>query len=166
MPSNQPSYQPLNGMEIRKILKKRLCDKIDLIPLTKEGHAYHQASLAYSFTMTATPADCPVPSAEFEEAIQAPNFNLQQDYIEATNKAEALKNRREQLELQIRKIDDLLQIIQETYEEEEIISAAGSKSGADEVRIENGLPLPRIVKEETPSGATKMTEKMIDYSKI
>lgn len=181
MPSTQASYQPLNGKEIRTILKKRICDRIDLIPLMKEGHAYHNASLAFSFTMTATPADCPVPTAEFEESMQAPGFDLQEDYLDVTNKAESLRNKKEQLLAQIEKIDQLLGIQQEIennlnpksvegfvllVEEGEIISAAGSRSGADEVRIKNGLPIPRIVKEETPTGGTKMSEKMINYDQL
>lgn len=164
MPSNnQAVYQPLNGLEIRKILKKRVCERIDLIPRMKEGHAYHEANLAFSFTMTATPADCPVPTAEFEEAMKAPEFNLQKHWMEVTDKATSLKNVKEQMLAHINKINGLLETIEQITEDEEIISAGRVP---DQIRIDNGLPVPRIVKEETPTGGTKMTEKMIDYSNL
>ena len=159
----QASYQPLNGKEIREVLKKRVCAKIDLIPRMKEGHAYHEAALAYSFTMTATPADCPVPSIDFEEIMQAPGFNLQEHYLDVKNKAESLENKKEQLLAQIEKIDQLLAIVKETVEESEVIQAG---KVPDNVRIDNDLPLPRIVREETPTGGVKMTEKMINYDQL
>lgn len=163
MPSTQASYQPLNGLEIRKILKRRVCEKIDLIPRMKEGHAYHEASLAFTFTMTATPADCPVPTMEFEEAMQAPEFNLQKHWMEVTDKVSSLKGVKEQLLAHIQKINGLLETLEVNEEETEIISAG---KVPDEVRIANDLPIPRIVKEETPTGGTKMTEKMINYDQL
>lgn len=163
MPQSQSVYHPLNGREIREILKKRYDDAIDKIPMMKEGHAYHEAVLVFSFLMTATPADAPVPSpVEFELVYQTPGFNLQDDYINKKDKAVSLKTKRTQLEEGIKKIDELLSIV-EAIDEVDFEISAGKIP--DQVRIDNGLPLPRIVTVDTLDGP-KTVEKFIDYDKI
>lgn len=159
----QAEYQPLNGKEIRTIVKKKLEKRIDEIPRMKEGHAYHQAVIAFSFTMTAVPADCPVPTAEFEEIIKSPGFNLQDHFINVSDKINSLENKKSQLLAQVEKIDELLAGIRVSEEVEEIIQAG---TIPDEVRIDNDLPLPRIVTETTPAGGVKMTDKMINYDNL
>jgi hypothetical protein len=170
MPASQAVYQPLNGKEIRALLIKRITERINNIPMMKEGHAYHEATLAYSFTMTAVPADCPVPSAEFEEVVASPGYKLEPEYIKALDTAETLKNKKEFLEAQVAKlqetideVDKLLNAALVVEEVEDIISAGKIP---DEVRRDNGLPLPRTVIITTPSGGTKKVDKMIDYSDL
>jgi hypothetical protein len=160
---NEPIYQPLNGKEIRELLKKRTCDRIDKIPYMKEGHAYHEASIIFSFVMTATPADAPVPTAEFMEVAKSPNYNLQEDYKDKVNKATYLKTVREKLITQLAELDEMLELVERKESVEEIISAGRVP---DNVRIDNDLPLPRLVTETTAAGGTKKYDKLIDYNNL
>lgn len=163
MPSTQAVYHPLNGREIREILKRNINDKIDMIPMLREGNAFHEATLIYSFAMTATPADCPVPTAEWEVAAITPKFDQNQEYKDIKEKQAKLIAIRIDLEKQLEEVDKFLAEMEETYEKEVVISAGRIP---DEVRIEHKMPVPRLVKEETGDGGVKMVEKMIDYNQL
>lgn len=71
MPTYDSMYAPLNGREIKNVLKTALDRHIEKIPLLKEGSAFHKCHIQCAATITAYPADVPVPSVEFEESIEA-----------------------------------------------------------------------------------------------
>jgi len=176
MANTQAVYHPLNGREIREVLIKDITTRINLIPLLKEGNAFDEAVLVYAFSMTCVPADCPVPTAEFEIAVRNPEFNLQSNYTDRQEKLNDLLEAKKRLEAQIEKIErliplisaeedlDLNSVINVTVEKEVEINAGKTP---DQVRIDHQMGVPRIVKTtDERTGVVNMSEKYIDWNKL
>jgi len=154
----QPIYEAVNGKEARQILKHDVNEKIDKIYLFKEGHAFHRIHIMFSMVCTCYPADCPVPTMEYEIARSAKGFDEQKDYIEQKEKIEILEKKRAELLLGLERIDQILSVIRPVVEIEGDLQAGDTP---DVLRIAHGLPVPRMVRSSDVDGITTSTEKYI-----
>src|SRR4051812_43743282 len=119
----QPTYEPINGLEGRKLLKRDVSEKIDKLPLMNGGNSFHRFHAVYSLIITAFPADCPVPTAEYEFARNAPEFDQNLHYIEGKTKSDELQTLKDNLLAHIEKIDKVLAVIRPTIEIEGDLNA-------------------------------------------
>lgn len=154
----QPTYAAINGKEARQILKHDANEKIDKIPLFKEGAAFHRIHIIYTMVCTCYPADCPVPTLDFEIARSAKGFDEQKDFVEKKDKITTLEAKRKELEDGIIRIDQILSVIRP------IIEIGGNLSAGDipdELRIAHNLPVPRIITSTDIDGNVSKAEKYI-----
>lgn len=163
--ATKPIYAPINGKEARQLLIKDVTDKINQLPLMKEGLAFHNIHMMYSLVVTCTPSDCPVPQTEFEKAKSAVGFENNQDWIKKDNAIKILEAKRKALLDGIKQIDNILNVINPVYELEGDLDASSSPAGADELRLSHDLPLPREVTTSLPDGSTKKTEELVHVDK-
>lgn len=169
-PTNQPIatkpiYAPINGKEARQILIASVTEKVNKLPLMKEGLAFHNIHMMYSLVVTCTPTDCPVPQTEFEKVIAAPEFENNKDWIKVDNNIKILEAKRAKLIEGIDSIDKILSVINPIFTIEADLDASSSPSGADELRLDHDLPLPREVTTSLADGSTKKTEQYIKIDK-
>lgn len=158
----QPSYHAINGREAKQILKHDINDKIEKIHLFKEGSAFHRLHIMYSLVATCYPSDCPVPTLEYEVARSAKGFDEQKDFIDQKEKVEILRAKKLELEKGIERIDQILSVIRPTIEIEESLNAGNTP---DKLRIEHGLPVPRVVTSTDVDGFTSKAEQYIKVEK-
>lgn len=157
--SLETTYSPLNGLEIKEILKRvkqLLTERIDKIPYLKEGNAYKQAELHYFFEMTCYPADCPVPTAEWNTLIGLKEGE-DAEFDTDKKKIELLVQKRAAILKNAEKIDEFLRKHAPTVTIENTIA---DKGVPDEVRIQNGLKVPMV--QTSKSGAK--TEVLVNPS--
>ncbi len=157
----QPTYEPINGLEGRKLLKRDINEKIDKLPLMNGGNSFHRFHAIYSLIITAYPVDCPVPTAEYEFARNAPEFDQNLHYIEGKTKSDELKTLKQNLLNHIEKIDKVLEVISPEVEIEGDLSAGDIP---DELRTEHGLPVPKIVTSTNMN--TGASHKSVVYQSI
>lgn len=146
--SAQTIYAALSGAEIRKIMKDKICQHIDKIPLLSAGNTFHRAAVQFGFVMKAHPADVPTPPAsefEFELMDEAldPQFWLSHRMGIKELKAviESLESKKEQVENYISKAYLALDKIEP---EVESIHNINENPVPDQVRLENNLPIPVV----------------------
>lgn len=140
-------YAALNGKEIRDILKGKFNFELDRTPYLKLGNSFHKAVLDYGFTMSAYPADVPVPEKEFQITLESATATSP-EAIKQFEKAEQLEEQIKLLERQAGQIEELLiaakeclSTIKQTFEFTE-----GHVDGEfpDKARIANDLPVPVV----------------------
>lgn len=158
----QPSYHAINGREAKQCLKHDIGLKIEDISKFKEGAAFHRLHIMYSMVCTAYPADCPVPTLDYEVARSAKGFDEQKDYIEQKEKIDVLVAKKLELEKGIERIDQILSVIRPVIEIEGDLNAGNTP---DKLRIEHGLPVPRIVTSTDVDGFTSKAEQYIKVEK-
>lgn len=150
--------EPINGQEAKEILKSMMNQRIDKIPLLKVGNAFKQITLGFDLIFQAFPADCPVPSAEWQILIGLDNGD-DPDFSRDIKKIEMLEARREQLVNNLEKIDEFLA----KYHPTEELGITESDNGIpDELRMNHNLKLPML--HTSPSG--KKTEVLVDSKEI
>lgn len=157
-----PVYEPINGKEARQILKHDHNEKVDKIYLFKEGAAFHRLHIMYAMTCTCYPADCPVPTLEFEIARSAKGYNENEDYIQQADKIKSLETKREELVSGIERIDKILSVIRPVVEIEGDLQAGDIP---DKLRVEHGLSVPRIITTTTIDGNVLKSEQFIQVEK-
>lgn len=154
-----PVYHAINGKEARQLLKHDANEKIDKIALFKEGAAFHRIHMTYAMIATCFPKDCPVPTLDYEVARSAKGFDEQKDYVEQKEKITILETKREELQKGIDRIDQILSVIRPVIEIEGDLNAGDIP---DELRLEHGLAVPRIITTIDPvDGQVTKTEKYI-----
>ena len=153
----ESTYTPMNGLELKDLLKKRTVEAIDKIPYLRAGNAFHKAKIIWAMTMTAHPADCPVPEAEYNICVAKPEVTSGEiaEALKHEDKVTKLEAKREALVKSIEQIDKVLEIIRPKDESQEELNAGNTP---DELRVANGMPIPMIVK--TNSGAR--VERFVD----
>lgn len=134
-------YEPINGLEAKKILKHNTNRRIDDIHGFKFGLAFHRLRIDYVMSVTAYPADCPVPEAEFSFIINAPDLEKQSNLLEHFNKIEVLENKKARLLEGIALIDKILDVARPVYELQDNLNAGDTP---DELRMQEGLEVPVI----------------------
>lgn len=163
--ATKPIYAPINGKEARQILIASVTEKVNKIGLFKEGLAFHNIHMMYSLVVTCTPTDCPVPQTEFEKAIGAKDFEDNKDWSKTDNAIKILEARRIKLIEGIDSIDKILSVINPIINIEADLDASNSPSGADELRLDHDLLLPREVTTSLPDGSTKKIETYVKIDK-
>lgn len=169
-PTNQPIatkpiYAPINGKEARQILIASVTEKVNKLPLMKEGLAFHNIHMMYSLIVTCTPTDCPVPQTEFEKIIAAKDFEDNKDWVKTDDAIKILDAKRIKFIEGIDAIDKILSVINPIFTIEEDLDVSSSPYGADELRLEHNLPLPREVTTSLPDGSTKKVEMLVHVDK-
>lgn len=143
----ETTLTPINGAEIKKILKHLMEQRIDKIPMLKEGETYKQVTVGFELILTAFPADRPVPTAEWEILI---GLEDGEDLVfdKDKQKLKELKDKRNILTESIARIDKFLS----KHGPTEVIKEIESDNGTpDELRERANLKIP-VVKTST-SGA-------------
>lgn len=164
MALSQPTYEAINGLEAKEILKRNICNKIDKIPLLNGGNAFHKLRMIYSVIFSAFPSDCPVPEdQELELLLKAPEFDSQVDYLKLDGAIKKLEAKRTSLEEGLEKIKTLLQKLNPTIEITEDLNAGNTP---DVLRIAHDLPVPRIEKRTSVDGSTHKVGVMRKASEI
>lgn len=163
--ATKPIYAPINGKEARQLLIASVTEKVNKLPLMKEGLAFHNIHMMYSLVVTCTPTDCPVPQTEFEKIIAAKDFENNKDWAKTENATKILEAKRAKLIEGIDEIDKILSVINPIHTVEGDLDASSSPSGADQLRLDHDLPLPREVTTSLPDGSTKKTEQYIKIDK-
>lgn len=142
----QSTYAALNGREIREILKKKVCDEIDKIPLLKLGNSFHRAELDFGFTMKAFPTDVPVPEKEFTVVADSGSIN-NPDAIRQIDKANELEEQLNLIRKNIEKFEETLQTgeecLAEIRKDTEFIDHVDG-SIPDQARIDSNLDVPVV----------------------
>jgi hypothetical protein len=138
--SLEATATPLNGMEVRKACKNKLKEFIDALPMLKEGNAFKQADIKMSYRMKAYPADCPVPTGDFQMLIGLAEGE-DAEFDKDKKKLELLIEKRNIILENVNKINNFLNKCMTITEEDIIIKDNGIP---DEVRIANKLPVPMI----------------------
>lgn len=137
----ESTYTPMNGSEAKKALNNNTRNRIDGISGFKMGLAFHKLKIEYEMKVTAYPADVPVPEAEFAFIINSPDLEKQSELLENFDKIEILEAKKERLLQGIRDIDKILDIARPIYEIKATLDAGDAP---DELRIQEGLPVPMI----------------------
>lgn len=120
----EATYSALNGKEIREILKRETCERIDKIPGLKVGLTFHRAQLHFGFTMEAFPADVPVPEKEFIFVINSEKT--------ATGDNDSYLAKVEALQLQVTKLQEQQETLEKlTSEAEEALASAKLEAEED-----------------------------------
>jgi hypothetical protein len=150
----ETTLNALNGKEIKEILAVRMNQEIAKIPYLKEANTFFMARINWAFSMSAYPADVPVPKdQELEFDIKPPTFSEEdaERNLEMAEYTKKLLSTRQE-------IDNLLEkympttVIKESY---------NSGATPDSARIENNLPIPMEVSREI-AGTPRTVEAMFE----
>lgn len=145
----EATYSALNGKEIRELLKRETCDRIDKIPGLKIGLTFHRAQLHFGFTMEAFPADVPVPEKEFVFQINS-DLTKTGENDNHFSKVEILQAKLNNLIEQQTKLEELVEEAEQALAsiklevEEEIHLDAGNDPNV--IRSANKMPIPVMSK--------------------
>lgn len=138
-------YSPLNGEEIRTIIKNRIIKEVDNLPYLKRGNSFHRAKVQFAFVMQAYPADVPIPDErEIEFNIDAPSLQGLEEAINKVEKAEDSIEKVNELQLLVEKANELLNNAREALPylvREHEIQAEIDGAVPDKARIEGNLPV-------------------------
>lgn len=156
-----PIYEPINGEEGKKILKFKLGEKIDLMPMMRQGHSYHQFHIIGNIEVHAYPDDVPVPKIDFDFLVKAPGLTGEQlaKALEGDNKIARLEEIEKRCLNELKRVQDTLALIRP----KEILPLADIQAGKtpDELRIKSGLKIPVI--QRTGGG---MQQVMVDANSV
>lgn len=153
----QGTYAALNGAEIRRITKANLESEIDKLKYLSMGNSFHRAHIEFGFTMSAYPADVPVPEREFSFEIDAATADST-EAIKQFTKVEELDKQIGKLQEQKNSIETLIfeasEVRESLVKESEISVSVNAGDKPDIVRIDNNLDVPVV---ETKGGKTVET---------
>lgn len=138
--------EPINGQEAKQILKSQMEQRIDMIPLLKIGNAFKKIEVGFELIFSAFPADCPVPSAEWQILIglkegEDPIFDFD------VKRLDMLWEKRKKIAENLQKLDEFLAKYNPTETFKDVTSDNGTP---DELRVEHGLKVPML--HISPSG--------------
>ncbi len=138
--SLESTASPLHGGEIKKACKNKIKEFIENLPMLKEGNAFKQADIKMSFRMKAYPADCPVPTGDFQMLIGLEEGE-DAEFDKDKKKLELLIEKRNAILENANKINAFLNKHMNIVDGDVAIKDNGIP---DEVRIANNLPIPMI----------------------
>jgi hypothetical protein len=150
----QSTYAALTGAEIRRLTKTTINTEVDRLRYLSAGNSFHRASIQFGFTMTAYPADVPVPEKTYEFDIDAATADSP-EALKQYKKVEELDEQIAKLQQQRETVENLIleaQELRSTLVFESEVSADVDGAFPDKVRIEHGLDVPVM---ETKGGKTQ-----------
>lgn len=140
MSTVETTLTPIDGAEAKKILKSQMEKRIDKIPMLSVGNAFKRIVIGFDLTFEAFPADCPVPSAEWQILIGLPEGD-DLEFDEDVRKLEILEHKKEELE---KSIERITKFINKHKIVEEIKVKESDNETPDELRVKHGLKIPVI----------------------
>lgn len=153
----QGTYAALNGAEIRRLTKSQLDAEVDKLKYLSLGNSFHRVHVEFGFTMTAYPADVPVPEREFFFDIDS-STAASPEAIKQFEKVEELDKQIAKLQEQKNQIEELIfeanEVRSSLVKESEISLSVNAGDKPDITRIENNLDVPVV---ETKGGKTVET---------
>lgn len=154
----ETTLTPINGADVKKILKSQMEKRIDKIPMLSEGNAFKRLVIGFELIMEAFPPDCPVPSAEWQILIGTP-IGDDLEFDMDVRKLEVLEERLIELQANAERI---IKFLKKYKTVEEIEVKESDNDTPDELRIKHGLKIPVI--KTTTSGMR--TETKIAHTEL
>jgi hypothetical protein len=154
----QTILEPINGEEARKILKSMSNQAIDKIPMLRVGNAYKRIELGFELIFKAFPADCPVPSAEWQLLLSLKD-DEDVEFSKDVEKLEIMREHRDKIVNNLQRIDAFLAKHSPEFTQTVIDS---DEEVPDEMRIRHKLKVPMV---HTAASGTK-TEVLVNPQDI
>lgn len=146
MSSIQTSATPINGKEAAETIKNQVLHLIENTPGLDVATSYHRFSVKGSFQIGAYPDDVPLPFKEIEFDINSISTTRKENE-ELFEYVKRLETVREELLNRLEEADKLLDIYNPvTRVEFNLNTIRDGEDKPDALRIEQGLPIPVVVK--------------------
>lgn len=134
----QTSATPINGREAAEMIKRQVTHLIENTPGLDEASAYHRVTIVGNFKLKAYPADVPCPAKEIEFDVNSVSTTKKENE-EVFLYVQRMETVREEL---IHRLQEVTDILDEVNPEVQVEFNLNAGTKPDELRIEQGLPIP------------------------